>query len=130
MVIGSTAVYSVFRFVGVMLCVVLVIRTKIRRFAASTQLKSKADVMAWHSQFAFLQQTTDTASKAMLQTPLAVLLLLTLSLSAALVAFTFLRTDIFRQPVFFQMAIVSGIMTAMCLALLWVAAQVRHDGFY
>ena len=46
-VIGSTSVYAVFRFVGVMICVVLSIRTMVRRFAASTQLRSDLDVISW-----------------------------------------------------------------------------------
>lgn len=96
-VIGSTSVYAVFRFVGVMMCVVLAVRTKVRRFAASTQLRSDLDIISWHEQFSRLQTSILHVSKTMIQYPLAVLVVLNLGLALGLFAYTFVRTGIFKQ---------------------------------
>ena len=108
------------------MCVVLAIRTKVRRFAASTQLRSDLDVISWHEQFSRMQTSITYTSQTMLQMPLAVLILLTLTLALGLFSYTFLREDIFRQPVFFQLTIVTLLMTAFSLTLLMFSAQVRR----
>lgn len=125
-VIGSTAVYAVLRFIGVMTCVVLSIRTKVRRFADSTQLQNDSDVVTWHQQFSRLQASITFVSQRMLQKPLAVLMSMALLLAVGMFGYTFLRASYARQPVFYQLMIVTVLLSAFALALIFLSAQVRR----
>ena len=127
-VIGSTTVYAVFRFVGVMLCVIISILVKIRRFASATLLRKDDDFNAWHEQFGQLQASVSHVSRTMLQWPLTVVIGLALGLALGLFSYTFVSQAIFRQPFFFELVIISTLLAVSSLTLLYFAAQVRGGG--
>ena len=123
-VIGATSVYAVFRFVGVLLCVVLSMLIKARQFSSATQLRSDRDVIAWHEQFTQLQASVAHVSKTMLQWPLTVVLALALGLTLGLFSYTFVSTEIFEQPLFYELVLLTLMLTAGALSLMFFTAQV------
>lgn len=123
-VIGSTSVYAVFRFVGAMMCVLLSMVIKARQFASSTQLRNDRDVVVWHEQFAQLQRQISFVSVTMLQWPLVIIIVMALGLLLGLFSYTFVSSTIFNQPFFYELLIVTGLLTAATIALLLLAAQV------
>ena len=123
-VIGATSVFAVFRFTGVAMCIIIAMGVKTSRFMSATQIRGDGDVITWHEQFSQLQRSINLISSTMLQSPIACLLALDLTITLSMVAYAFVGKNIFAQPVFYEMLISTLVLNACCLIVLFLAAQV------